>query len=280
MNYKNKIKPKKRYGQNFLINQNKIREITEVIKNNDFDAIIEIGPGKGAITDSIIKLNKDILLIEIDFNLTKMLENKYKLNKNVFIVCGDFLKYNLKNMIEKYLKEKKKIIIFSNLPYYITTPIIFKIMNEKDKRITNILFMVQKEYGDRLSAKPKTRAYNSLTIMTNLFYKIKKIIELEANDFFPKPKVKSVFLEMKPYQNERISKIDQDEYFYFLKKIFTYPRKNIMNNLKILTKNENIINTILFEENIKKTARAQELKEEKIFNLFKNFQNKGIQNAN
>ena len=280
MNYKNQIKPKKKYSQNFLINSEKINKIISKIKVESFDALIEIGPGKGAITDEIVKLKKDLLLIEIDLNLVSYLKDKYKIYKNVFILAGDFLKCNLNNTIEKYLKDKRNIIIFSNLPYNITSPIIFKIINEKAENINKCLFMVQKEYGERLCAKPKSKSYNSLTIIVNLFFRITKIIDLEPNDFYPKPKVQSVFLELNPYQNKKISNINKDKYFMFLKKIFTHPRKNIVNNMKIIIKNKDIINQIIKEEKLKNNTRAQELSEKKLFSLFQNIKNKGVNYEN
>lgn len=276
MNYKNQIKPKKKYSQNFLINREKINEIISKIKVESFDALIEIGPGRGAITDEIVKLKKDLLLIEIDNNLVSYLKDKYKFYENVCILADDFLKCNLNNIIKTYLKDKQNIIIFSNLPYNITSPIIFKIINEKAENINKCLFMVQKEYGERLYAKPKSKSYNSLTIIINLFFKIKKIIDLEPSDFYPKPKVQSVFLELNPYHNKQISNIDRDEYFIFLKKIFTHPRKNIVNNMKIIIKNKDIINQIIKEEKLKNNTRAQELSEEKLFSLFQNIKNKGV----
>lgn len=280
MNYKNQIKPKKKYSQNFLINREKINEIISKIKVESFDALIEIGPGKGAITDEIVKLKKDLLLIEIDNNLVSYLKDKYKFYENVFILANDFLKCNLNNIIKKYLKDKQNIIIFSNLPYNITSPIIFKIINEKAENINKCLFMVQKEYGERLYAKPKSKSYNSLTIIVNLFFRITKIIDLEPNDFYPKPKVQSVFLELNPYQNKQLSNINKDEYFMFLKNIFTHPRKNIVNNMKIIIKNKDIINQIIKEEKLKNNTRAQELSEEKLFSLFQNIKNKGVNYEN
>lgn len=176
---------KKSLGQNFLIDNNIIKKISDSINPTSDDLIIEIGPGSGALTKELIKKESDLICFEIDSRLKEVLKSleseKTKIN---FI---DFLKVDLKDYINnKY----KKIYFVGNLPYYITTAIINKIIKESDPE--EITIMVQKEVGQRFTAKPSSKEYNSLSVFLQYNFNIETVCQVSKNCFEPKPKVDSV----------------------------------------------------------------------------------------
>ena len=160
---------KKKYGQNFISDKNLIKRICSLIDAKEDDLIIEIGPGAGAITAELTQLNSYYLAYEIDVELDEYL-SKYTSSK-FKIIYDDFLKRDIKQDIKdiKY----NRLFIVGNLPYYITTPIMLKITDEDIESYKNI-FMVQKEFGDRLNAKPGNREYGSITVLMDYYYDIKQ----------------------------------------------------------------------------------------------------------
>ncbi len=229
---------KKSLGQNFLIDNNIINKIIDNINPTVNDLIIEIGPGEGALTKKLIKKNCDVLCFEIDKRLEETL-NKIKSDK-LKIEFVDFLKINLKKYINK--EKYKNLYFIGNLPYYITTAIINKIINESDPY--EIIIMVQKEVGERFMSSPNSKSYNSLSVYLQYNFDIEKIIKVSKNCFNPIPKVDSVVLKMK--KNKKYICNDEDYLYKLIKDSFTQKRKNLKNNLKNydLKKLEIILNTI------------------------------------
>ena len=223
------IFPKKSLGQNFLIDLNIIKKIIHTTKISNKN-ILEIGPGKGALTDEIIKNNpKSLTLIEKDHSLSKNLELKYKKNKKVKIYCKDILDFNFENKI------KSNSIIFGNLPYNISSQILAKIIKFKiwPPKFNSIIFMFQKEVADKISGKYKTSKYGRLSILTNYRLKIMNRFNVSANCFFPKPKVESVILHFTPKINVTETKIKNIENLEKITNIFfSNKRKMINKNIK------------------------------------------------
>ena len=215
---------KKSLGQNFLKDNNIVKKISDNINPNENDLIVEIGPGAGALTKELIKKNCDLICFEIDERLKETLES-IKTEK-MKIVFKDFLKVNLNEYIEK---EKYNHIYFvGNLPYYITTAIINKIINDSDPY--EIIIMVQKEVGERFSSKPNSKNYNSLSVFLQYNFDIKKIVNVPKQSFIPMPKVDSMVIKLK--KNKKFI-VNDEEYFYrFVKDSFAQKRKNLKNNLK------------------------------------------------
>ena len=186
--------PKKSLGQNFLIDSNIIKKIinlSEIFNKN----IIEIGPGKGALTEEILKKRpKSLVLIEKDNSLCDELKSKFKKNKKIIIFNEDILKFNLQREI------KKNTIIFGNLPYNIASQILVKIIRLKNwpPKYSALIFMFQKEMAERISGKYGTSKYGRLSILTNYILKIDNSFNISANCFYPKPKVTSTVLCLKP----------------------------------------------------------------------------------
>ena len=214
------IYPKKSLGQNFLIDQNIIKKILN-LKNIKGQNIVEIGPGKGAITDKIINAKPDsLILIEKDYNLIKDLKKKYKKFKFIKFYNDDILKLDLEKII------KKKSIIFGNLPYNISSQILVKIIkfNSWPPKFTDLIFMFQKEVAEKILGK----SYGRLSIISNYKLEIIKTFNISANSFFPKPKVISSIVHLIPISklNYNIKDIKNLE---FITNIFFNNRRKMIN---------------------------------------------------
>ena len=185
---------KKSLGQNFLIDKNIIKKITNLTKVKNRN-IIEIGPGKGALTDEILKGNpKSLSIIEKDFKLFKQLLSKYSDKNNVNVINGDILKLDLDKI------GKKNSVIFGNLPYNISSQILIKILRLKKwpPFFDDLILMFQKELGDKIIGKYLTSNYSRLSILSNFKLKLSEKFRVSPNCFFPKPKVNSLVLHFVP----------------------------------------------------------------------------------
>lgn len=244
-----KFNYKKSLGQNFLMDKNKINQIIESIEVRENDLIVEIGPGAGAITKELIKKNCDVLCFEIDIRLKDIL-SKIDSDK-LEIVYQDFLTINLSDYIN--YSKYKKIIFVGNLPYYITTAIINKIIdyNHADE----IVIMVQKEVAERFMAKPNSKKYNSLSVFLQYHFNIEKVCDVSKNCFEPVPKVDSTVIKFKKSNKYKVN--NETIFYKLIKDSFTQKRKNLKNNLKSydLIKIENILKKI----NKDLTYRAESL---------------------
>lgn len=217
---------KKSLGQNFLKDKNIIKKITDSINPDEKDLVIEIGPGEGALTKELIKSNAQLLCIEIDRRLETRL-NKIEAN-NLEIVFEDFLNFDLTEYLKKY--KYNKLYFIGNLPYYITTPIIKKII-ENHSQTDEMVFMVQKEVGERFNAKPGNKNYGSLTVFLNYYFDIEKVVLVPKTCFIPQPKIDSIVIKFK--KKEQNYNLKSEEHFFKLvKDSFQFKRKTLRNNLK------------------------------------------------
>ena len=235
---------KKSLGQHFLIDKNIIKKIVNLvdIKNKN---VIEIGPGKGALTNEILN-NKPKLLIAIekDFNLFQNLKKKFSNYKNFKVFNCDILKFNIENSL------KKNSIIFGNLPYNISSQILVKFLklNKASTKLSDVIFMFQKELGDKIIAKYPSKNYGRISILTNFQFKIFKKFLVSRNCFFPKPKIVSMIIHFRPHTENKIKikikKLENLEKVTNL--LFSNKRKMINKNIrKILTQNQiNEINNL------------------------------------
>ena len=190
---------KKQYGQNFLIDKNVLNKIIDISEVTKEDTVIEIGPGMGCLTEFLCMNAKQVICYEIDKDMVEILEDNLLPNySNLKIINQDFLKVDLSDYL--ILENCKNVKVVANLPYYITTPIIFKLLSET--HINQYTFMVQKEVGARLTGKPNTKDYNSLSVVMN--YKTNSTIayKVRPNSFYPAPNVDSVLLLVKTKQND------------------------------------------------------------------------------
>ena len=219
---------KKKYGQNFLLDQNVLDNIIKESNITKDTLAIEIGVGAGALTKKLSEKAKQVLAYEIDDSLEKPLKEILAGYSNIDIIFKDFLLTNIREDIKKY--EYKSVIVVANLPYYITTPIITKFIDEKID-VEKIVVMVQKEVADRFSAKVGTKSYNSLTIFLNYYFNIKKAFNVSRNVFYPKPNVDSAVVIFDKKENKYNVK-KEDLFFKIVKDAFVQKRKTLKNNLK------------------------------------------------
>jgi len=244
---------KKMYGQNFIVDENIINSIISKANIDEDTLVIEIGPGAGSLTYALSKYAKNVLCYEIDTTLKDLLADNLKNLNNVEIIYKDFLKANIEEDIKKY--NYKKLYVVANLPYYITTPIIIKFI-EDEIPVDKLVVMVQKEVGDRFKATPNTKEYNSLSIYLNYYFDVKKIIDISKNVFIPKPNVDSIVVEFT--KKELLYELKNKKIFFKLvKDSFVQKRKTLKNNLKKY--NLEKIEEILNKYNYNLSVRAEQL---------------------
>lgn len=244
---------KKMFGQNFIIDENIIDRIIDKANIDKDTLVIEIGPGAGSLTYKLGIASGKVLCYEIDTKLKDILEDNLKSLDNIDIIYDDFLKRNIKEDIKQY--KYNKLYVVANLPYYITTPIIVKLI-EDDIGVDKIVVMVQKEVGDRFKANPGTKDYSSLSVFLNYYYDVKKELDVSRNVFMPVPNVDSIVLVFNKKQN-RYNLMDKDFFFTLVRNSFKQKRKNIKNNLN--SYNLDIITKVLSKYGFDLTVRAEQL---------------------
>ena len=256
---------KKSLGQNFLIDKNVIKKIINLteIKNKD---IIEIGPGKGALTEEILSRKpKSLKIIEKDFELARDLKVKYLKRKFIEIFNADILKFNIEKII------KKKSIIFGNLPYNISSQILIKILRFDNwpPKFSDIIFMFQKELGEKITGKFPSKEYGRISIVSNSRLKIENKFLVSNECFFPKPKVTSMVIHFKPKKDIfNIKKIHNLEKVTNI--LFSNKRKMVNKSLKKIL-NNNEINLI---SGLKVNLRPADIKPEIYYKITELFENK------
>jgi 16S rRNA (adenine1518-N6/adenine1519-N6)-dimethyltransferase len=248
-----KFKFKKSFGQNFLKDINVIHNIVDKTKIKDNSLVIEVGPGSGVLTKELAKVAKNVLAYEIDTRLEEILDENLKEFDNITIIYDDFLNRDIKDDIKEF--KYKHIYFVANIPYYITTPILEKLVESKID-FESITMMVQKEVADRFSAKVKTKSYSSITVFLNYYFDISKILFVSRNAFTPKPNVDSEVILLK--RKEVLRKANNEELFFRLvRDSFKFKRKTIRNNLK--NYNLEIIEEVLKKYNMDLKTRAEEM---------------------
>ena len=247
---------KKKFGQNFIIDENLIDSIVNKAQIDKDTLVLEIGPGAGSLTYKMAKLAGQVLCYEVDTTLKPVLEENLKEFDNVDIIFEDFLKADVLNNLKKY--NFNKIYVVANLPYYITTPILIKIIEDK-LNVDKIVVMVQKEVGDRFRAVPGSRDYSSLSVYLNYYYDVKKILDVSRNVFIPKPNVDSIVVEFN--KKEQICLKNPELFFKLVRDSFTQKRKNLRNNLKgyDLIKVEDVLKKYNFDLTVRAEALPVEV---------------------
>lgn len=261
------INAKKAYGQNFLIKEHVIDEIIYHSEINNKTCVVEIGPGIGALTEALARKAKKVLAYEIDKKMVEVLEDTLNKYSNVIIKNIDFLKVNLQEDLKEYFDGCEEIRVIANLPYYITTPIIFKLLESSG--INNIIIMVQKEVGKRLTGKPNTKDYNALSVLMQ-YKTISKIIgNVSRNCFYPEPNVDSVLLNIITKKSD-YGVDNEHKFLEFIQAIFLQRRKTIVNNIsKYYIIEKDIIVNKLIEYGMREDLRAEALNIYEIVKLYK-----------
>ncbi|MFD2681354.1 16S rRNA (adenine(1518)-N(6)/adenine(1519)-N(6))-dimethyltransferase RsmA [Bacillus seohaeanensis] len=221
---------KKSLGQNFLIDPNILRNITEHAGLTKNTAAIEIGPGIGALTEQLARTSGKVLAFEIDQRLIPILKDTLSPYNNVTIVNEDVLKADVKAVMDQELQGFDDIMVVANLPYYVTTPIILKLLMEK-LPIRGICVMLQKEVGDRISAKPGTKEYGSLSIAIQYYTEAEMVMTVPKTVFMPQPNVDSAVIRLTKREKPPVDVKDEDFLFFITRSSFAQRRKTILNNL-------------------------------------------------
>lgn len=231
----NRVNPKKSLGQNFLCDKNISRKIVSSLALTKDDFVVEIGPGQGALTELLIKETDKFLAIEIDSRCVKILNEKF--GDGVEVLNKDFLELSIPLIQKKY---KNKIKFVGNIPYNITSQILFHIF-ENANVVKSFTAMMQKEVASRLIAKPKTKEYGILSVMTQYYSNPKILFDVSKNCFFPKPKVTSSVVEIDFQFSKTKKAIDEKLFKNLVRKTFNTRRKTLRNGLK----NLNLPDTVL-----------------------------------
>lgn len=242
---------KKSFGQNFLKDNNITEGIASSVDYKENNLVIEIGPGAGALTKKLLKKVDKAILYEIDNRLEEILREELKEFNNYELIFGDFLDRDVNNDLKKY--DYDNLYVVANLPYYVTTPIISKII-EDDIAASEIVIMIQKEVADRLSAKIGTKEYGQLTVFLNYFFDIKKVFNVSRNCFVPKPNVDSAVIKMIRKNNREYLK-DVNHFSKLVKDSFKFKRKTIKNNLNGY--DLDVVNSVLNKYGFDITCRSE-----------------------
>ena len=261
-------KHKKKYGQNFLNDKEEIlNKIIEVSNINEESEILEIGPGQGALTALLVERVKKLTCIEIDKDLENGLRKKFDKKENYSLVMRDVLEVDFK----KYLNAGTKVV--ANIPYYITSPIINKIIENKDL-IDEAYIMVQKEVGERICAK-SGKERSVLTLAVEYYGEANYLFTIPREFFNPIPNVDSAFISIKFYKDKRYEdKISEDLFFKYIKAAFSNKRKNIVNNFSTLGYSKNEIKELLQELEVSENERAENISIEKFIEIINIFENR------
>ncbi|QGS52452.1 16S rRNA (adenine(1518)-N(6)/adenine(1519)-N(6))-dimethyltransferase RsmA [Spiroplasma tabanidicola] len=259
---------KKKFGQNFITDKNLIKKIINILDQEPDHLIIEIGPGRGALTLELCNRFKKVVAIEIDSDMEMILKSNIP-NNNLDLIINDVLKINFENLIkDKY----NRISIISNTPYYITSEIIFKTLKISQK-INKAVFMVQKEVAERICAKANEKNYNNLSVACQFYSNLKYEFTVKKNLFTPIPKVDSAIISMSFIQ-DNIGKVNDDiKFVSFVRKLFNNKRKTILNNLTNITNNKQKSLKVLDEIKIDSNKRPENISLNEFINLFNEVQN-------
>jgi 16S rRNA (adenine1518-N6/adenine1519-N6)-dimethyltransferase len=244
--------PKKKFSQNFLIDNDVVKDIVNSANIKENDIVWEIGPGLGALTDELIKKDITLTIFEIDKDIYNIIKSKYNKAK---IINADILKINWKDEINEL-----KINIISNLPYQITSPFLYKLTENIDN-INSVVVMLQKEVANRLCAKPGKKEYGFLTIKTQFYFNTTKLFDVPAYKFNPIPKIDSTVIKLLP-RKDIPQIIDDLSFWKLVEKAFSAKRKTLKNNLK------DTYPSIINNTNIDLNRRAETLSENEFIDLY------------
>lgn len=256
------IKANKNLGQNFLISEEVVEKIVNCSNIGKEDLVIEIGPGLGTLTKFLLEKAGKVVCIELDTNMLRILEDRFSLYNNFEIINNDVLKVDLKNLIkaEKEKGQIRSVKIVANLPYYITTPIIMKLL-EEELELESITVMIQKEVADRLIAVPGQKNTGAITYSVYYYATSEGILEVPNDSFIPEPEVTSKVIKLNIRKEVAVKSKDKEKMFRVIKCAFMQKRKTLLNSLtnnKIFDCKQQGID-ILKSLNISENVRPEEL---------------------
>lgn len=221
---------KKSLGQNFLIDPNILKRIVDHADITKETGAIEIGPGIGALTEHLARSSKKVVAFEIDQRLLPILNETLSPYDNVEIIHRDVLKADVKAVMEEKFADIRDVMVVANLPYYVTTPIIMKLLEEK-LPIRGIVVMLQKEVAERITAHPGTKEYGSLSIAIQYYTTAEVVMTVPKTVFIPQPNVDSAIIRLTLREKPAVEMVDEAFFFQVIKASFAQRRKTILNNL-------------------------------------------------
>lgn len=256
-------KPIKKLGQHFLVDKNITKKIVHQFSPSENDLIVEIGPGTGALTEELIKHSKNLILIEIDNELVEELQEKFP---DIKIINKDILECDFQT---EFFNSKFRVI--GNLPYYITSQIIFKVFDNY-RVVTDALFMIQKEVAERIVAKPNSKDYGILSVFSQFYSEPAILFNVSKNVFYPKPEVDSAVIHLQLKEKVEISEQEEQAFRKIVKTAFNQRRKTLRNSLKnLFPQNQRELSEKFFSLQFDFSRRAEQLHLDDFLYLAKNF---------
>jgi len=256
------FKCKKRLGQNFLVDHNTLQIIINSLQLNKEDRILEIGTGIGTLASALSPLVSQVISVEKDKRLTPLLKESLSSFNNIEIIFEDIMKFDLANFFEQKSEKGENIEkIVGNLPYYISIPLISQIL-ELNRYLKLAVFLVQKEVGERLMAKPGKKDYGILSLVAQYYSKLQKVHIVPSTVFYPQPKVSSMIIKLDIYKNPQVQVGSEKLFFNIIRASFQQRRKRLINSLSNYFKGEITkaeIESILTEVSIDKNRRGETL---------------------
>ncbi|MGI6096953.1 MAG: 16S rRNA (adenine(1518)-N(6)/adenine(1519)-N(6))-dimethyltransferase RsmA [Dethiobacteria bacterium] len=226
---KHNLKPRKNWGQNFLVDENILVKIVDAAELSKDDRVLEIGPGLGVLTMSLAERAAEVIAVEIDQGLFSILEQNLADFKNVKLVQGDVRKLDLSRLCRESWGEKDFVIV-ANLPYYLTTPFIFQVLKESTVALKRALFMVQREVAQRMVALPGSSNYGTLSILCRYYTEPEYLFNVPQNVFFPRPAVESAVVRL-VIRQPKLDVGDQSLFWELIKGVFQMRRKTVLKGL-------------------------------------------------
>ncbi|SMP30998.1 16S rRNA (adenine1518-N6/adenine1519-N6)-dimethyltransferase [Laceyella tengchongensis] len=224
------LKLKKSLGQNFLTDSHVLSKIIRAAELNKDSGVIEIGPGIGALTERLAEQAGKVVAVELDQRLVPVLKELFQHQPHVEIIHGDALEVDLGAVIQEHMRDMKTLHVVANLPYYVTSPILIRLLTERYP-LTNIVIMIQKEVADRLAAKPGTKDYSSLSVLVQYFAEAEEVAKVPSHVFVPRPQVDSAVARLTLRERPAVEVKNEELFFKIVRASFAQRRKTLLNTL-------------------------------------------------
>lgn len=251
---KHDFKFSKSLGQNFLVDETVLKDILDSAQVSKDDMVIEIGPGVGTLTRELLKRAKNVVAIELDSRLIGILEDELSDFDNFNLINKDALKVNFKELIG----DEKSIKIVANLPYYVTTPIISKLLTE-EYNFKSLTIMIQKEVAERMAASPGNKDYGALSLLAQYYCNTEIVRRVSPNSFIPRPKVDSIVIKLEKLNEPKVKVEDEKLFFSLVRAAFNMRRKTLWNATKTLGFEKEVMEKIYTESGIDPKRRGETL---------------------
>lgn len=261
------ISANKNLGQNFLIEEQVVESIVAASQIEEDDIVIEIGPGLGTLTQKLLQKAKKVIAIELDSRMIEILKDRFALYDNLIVLNEDVLKINFDKLLEEQNAKKEQVKIVANLPYYITTPIVMKLLEDKVPAIS-ITVMVQKEVADRLIELPGQKNTGAITYCVYYYCEPEEILKVPSNSFIPEPQVESKVIKLNIREKPPVELENEQLFFKIIKASFMQRRKTLLNGLSNSSiASKEILKQILVKMELTENVRGEDLSIEQFAKL-------------